>query len=73
MIGNGVVLDPWHLLTEIEGLRGQGVDISPQTLMIAENTPLILPLHGELDRGREAASNGRCEDRYHWARYWACL
>jgi len=53
IIGNGVVLDPWHLLKEIEGLRGQGVTISPETLMIAENTPLILPIHGELDRARE--------------------
>ncbi len=53
VIGNGVVLDPWHLLEEIEGLRGQGVEITPETLMIAENTPLILPFHGELDRARE--------------------
>ncbi|WP_432254885.1 adenylosuccinate synthase [Limimaricola sp. AA108-03] len=53
VIGNGVVLDPWHLLKEIEGIRGQGVEITPETLMIAENTPLILPFHGELDRARE--------------------
>ena len=53
VIGNGVVLDPWHLVKEIETLRGQGVEISPETLMIAENTPLILPVHGELDRARE--------------------
>ncbi len=53
IIGNGVVLDPWALLEEIERLAGQGVRISPQTLMIAENTPLILPVHGELDRARE--------------------
>ena len=53
VIGNGVVLDPWHLISEIEGLRKQGVDISPQNLMVAENTPLILPIHGELDRARE--------------------
>ena len=54
VIGNGVVLDPWHLLKEIEGLRGQGVEITPDTLMIAENAALILPIHGELDRAREA-------------------
>ncbi|MFP1644103.1 adenylosuccinate synthase [Pontitalea aquivivens] len=54
VIGNGVVLDPWHLLKEIEAIRGQGVEISPETLMIAENTPLIMPFHGELDRAREA-------------------
>jgi len=53
VIGNGVVLDPWHLVKEIDILRGQGVEISPETLMIAENTPLILPVHGELDRARE--------------------
>jgi adenylosuccinate synthase len=55
VIGNGVVLDPWHLVKEIATIRGQGVMISPETLMIAENTPLILPFHGELDRAREAA------------------
>ncbi len=53
VIGNGVVLDPWHLLGEIEGIRGQGVEINPDNLIIAENTPLILPIHGELDRARE--------------------
>jgi len=59
VIGNGVVLDPWHLVKEIAAIRGQGVEISPETLMIAENTPLILPFHGELDRAREeAASKG---------------
>jgi len=54
VIGNGVVLDPWHLIEEIAKLAGQGVSITPENLMIAENTPLILPLHGELDRMREA-------------------
>ncbi len=59
VIGNGVVLDPWHLLGEIETIRAQGVEINPDVLMIAENTPLILPIHGELDRAREeAASKG---------------
>ncbi|MDD9724311.1 adenylosuccinate synthase [Roseovarius sp. SK2] len=59
VIGNGVVLDPWHLVNEIASIREQGVEISPETLMIAENTPLILPIHGELDRAREeAASKG---------------
>jgi adenylosuccinate synthase len=53
IIGNGVVLDPWHLKVEIAKLRGQGVEITPENLMIAENTPLILPVHGELDRARE--------------------
>ncbi|MEM9796090.1 MAG: adenylosuccinate synthase [Pseudomonadota bacterium] len=53
VIGNGVVLDPWHLRREIADLRADGVEITPDTLMIAENTPLILPIHGELDRARE--------------------
>ncbi len=53
VIGNGVVLDPWHLVSEIAKLRDQGVAIDPSNLMIAENAPLILPLHGELDRARE--------------------
>ncbi|GHG90589.1 adenylosuccinate synthase [Pseudodonghicola xiamenensis] len=56
VIGNGVVLDPWHLVSEIAKIREQGVEISPETLMVAENTPLILPLHGELDRAREEAA-----------------
>jgi len=57
VIGNGVVLDPWHLVKEIEEIRGQGVEITPETLMIAENTPLILPFHGELDRARESQNS----------------
>ena len=57
VIGNGVVLDPWHLIKEIDPLRGQGVTINPDTLLVAENTPLILPIHGELDRAREAQNS----------------
>ncbi|MGB1154765.1 MAG: adenylosuccinate synthase [Paracoccaceae bacterium] len=53
VIGNGVVLDPWHLKEEIAKLQGQGVQISPENLMIAENTPMILPVHSELDQARE--------------------
>ena len=53
IIGNGVVIDPWALLKEIEGLRAQGVSVGPESLRIAENAPLILPLHGELDRAKE--------------------
>jgi adenylosuccinate synthase len=56
VIGNGVVLDPWHLKSEIEKLRGQGVDITPDILKVADTCPLILPLHGELDGMREDAS-----------------
>jgi adenylosuccinate synthase len=56
VIGNGVVLDPWHLVSEIEKLRGQGVEIGPENLQIAENAPLILPVHRDLDQLREAAA-----------------
>jgi adenylosuccinate synthase len=55
VIGNGVVVDPWALLAEIETLRKQGVAIGPENLLLAENAALILPLHGALDRLRETA------------------
>ena len=55
IIGNGVVIDPWALFEEIEGLRGQGVEVTPKNLRIADNVCLILPLHGRLDRAREEA------------------
>jgi adenylosuccinate synthase len=53
VIGNGVVVDPWHLLKEIESLKGQGVAINPDNLAVAENAALILPLHSKLDILRE--------------------
>jgi len=55
IIGNGVVVDPWALLEEIEKQRREGLDIGPANLKIAENAALILPLHRALDRAREAA------------------
>ena len=58
IIGNGVVLDPWVLLNEIETLKEQGVAVTPENLLIAENATLILPLHGKLDRTREEALGG---------------
>lgn len=58
MIGNGVVVDPWHLLKEIGALKEKGVAISPENLMVAENCPIILPVHGALDRAREEARGG---------------
>jgi len=54
VIGNGVVLDPYHLVAEIEKVRAQGVEVTPANLKIAENVPLILALHRELDARREA-------------------
>ena len=56
VIGNGVVLDPWALLEEIEKVSKQGVEISTANFVIAENTPLILPIHQDLDKIREKAA-----------------
>jgi adenylosuccinate synthase len=56
VIGNGVVLDPYHLAQEIDKLRSQGVEVTPDNLKVAENVPLILSLHRELDAHRESAT-----------------
>ncbi len=53
IIGNGVVVDPWALVAEIDTMRGKGLTISPDTLRVADNAALILPSHGRLDRARE--------------------
>ncbi len=58
VIGNGVVLDPHALVSEIGRLRDQGVTVNPETLRIAENATLILSLHRELDALRENSSTG---------------
>ncbi|UTW56462.1 adenylosuccinate synthase [Kordiimonas sp. SCSIO 12610] len=58
VIGNGVVIDPWALLSEMDTLRGQDVEITPETLQIAANATLIMPYHRELDALREDASKG---------------
>jgi adenylosuccinate synthase len=58
VIGNGVVLNPWALLSEIEILAKQGVGVTPDNLVVAENAALILPLHGQLDQAREKALGG---------------
>ena len=60
IIGNGVVLDPDALLAEIAKVGAQGLKVTPENLRIAENVPLILPLHPALDKAREAA---RGEDK----------
>ena len=57
IIGNGVVVDPWAFVDEVARLTGQGVHVSPQTLLVAENAALILPLHRDLDHSRETANN----------------
>jgi adenylosuccinate synthase len=59
IIGNGVVVDPWHLLKEIETIAGQGVEITPANLVLADNACLILPIHRDLDQAREAAAQNK--------------
>jgi len=56
VIGNGVVLDPWALKAEVEKIAAQGIEVTPDVLMIADNCPLILPIHRDLDALREDAS-----------------
>src|SRR5882762_3778066 len=56
VIGNGVVFDPQAFLDEVAKLRGQGVEVSPKNLRVAENVTLILPLHRELDSLRESSN-----------------
>ncbi len=55
VIGNGVVIDPWALLDEIDRLAARGYPVGPDKLLVAENAALILPLHPEIDQIREAA------------------
>jgi len=58
VIGNGVVFDPHFFLSEIEKLAGQGVRVTPEILRVADNAPLILSLHRELDAIRENSNSG---------------
>ena len=58
VIGNGVVVDPHHFVAEMAKLRGQGVEITPEILRVADNAPLILSLHRELDAIREDSNSG---------------
>jgi adenylosuccinate synthase len=57
VIGNGVVVDPWAFVDEIAKLKGQGVAVTPENLVVAENAALILPLHRELDVTRESSNS----------------
>ncbi len=56
IIGNGVVVDPWALLEEIEEIKLKGVQVSPENLIISESANLILPFHKEMDEIREDAA-----------------
>ncbi len=57
VIGNGVVLDPYHLVKEIADVRAQGVEVTPDNLKIAENVPLILSIYHDLDGHREGGAS----------------
>src|SRR5579862_4835897 len=57
IIGNGVVVDPWSLLAEIEKVGAAGLTVTPDILVLAENAALVLPLHRELDALREEAAS----------------
>ena len=60
ILGNGVVIDPWALLNEIEEIKKQGVSVTPENFMISESSSLILPFHQEMDEIREdAAGKGK--------------
>ena len=56
IIGNGVVVDPWALLDEVEEIRSKGIEVSPKNLIISEAASLILPFHKEMDEIREDAA-----------------
>ena len=55
MIGNGVIVDPGVLLKEMDGLKKQGMEVTPSRLMISENAHLIMPYHARLDQAKEAS------------------
>ena len=57
IIGNGVVVDPWAFVDELDRLTAQGVHLQPENLVVAENAALILPLHRELDAARESSNS----------------
>jgi len=59
VIGAGVVVDPWALLSEIETVRELGVAVSPETLLLADNATLILAVHRQIDKAREALRGER--------------
>ena len=56
IIGNGVVVDPWALLDEIQEIKSKGVEITPKNLILSEAANLILPFHREMDEIREDAA-----------------
>ena len=53
IIGNGVVVDPWALLEEIQEIKSKGIEITEKNLILSEAANLILPFHREMDEIRE--------------------
>ena len=56
ILGNGVVIDPWALISEIEEIKKKGVKVTPENFMISDTASLILPFHQEMDEIREDAA-----------------
>ena len=56
ILENGVVIDPWALLSEIDEIKKQGIEVTPENFMISESASLILPFHQEMDEIREDAA-----------------
>ncbi len=59
IIGNGVVVDPWALIDEIEEIKKEGVEINQNNLFLSEAATLILPIHSELDALREDSTKNQ--------------
>jgi len=59
VIGNGVVIDPWALLEEIEEIKSKGIEVNENNLIISDSATLILPFHRELDEIREDAAGDK--------------
>ncbi len=60
ILGNGVVIDPWALLDEIDDIKKKGINVEPENFIISESASLILPFHQEMDEIREdAAGKGK--------------
>ena len=70
ILGNGVVIDPWALLNEIDEIKKKGVDVTPDNFMISESASLILPFHQEMDEIREnAAGKEKLRNVFCWHGY----
>ena len=71
-IGNGVVLDPWALINEINNLKKNGINVNTNNLFIADNICLILPIHKLLDEINEK-NRGQNRNWNNKKGYWSCI